>query len=91
MIFILHCRVKPGQARRLPEFRDKHMAHVQVSGIKLLSAGPTLSDDGSEIIGGLYVLEAQDRQEVESFYGSDPYVLEGLWERTLLEVWDKRV
>ncbi len=91
MIFILHCRVKPQQSVRLPQFREQHRAHVQSSGIKLLGAGPTLSDDGQEIIGGLYIFEAENRAAAEVLYDTDPYVREGLWEKTLLEVYDKRI
>jgi uncharacterized protein YciI len=91
MIFILHCRVKPGQAARLPEFRAQHFAHAQSSGLKLVGAGPTLSDDGGEIIGGLYIIEAESRAAVDAYYDSDPYCTEGIWEKTLLERFDKRV
>lgn len=91
MIFILHCRMKPHQAARLPEYRPRHFAHVQSSGLKLIGAGPTLSDDGSEIIGGLYIIEAESRAAVEAMYQTDPYRTEGLWEMTLLERYDKRV
>jgi len=90
MIFMLHCRVKPGQAARLPEFRAQHFAHVQSSPIKLLGAGPTRDDNG-EIIGGLYIFDAPNRAVAESLYDNDPYVREGLWTKTALEIYDKRV
>jgi uncharacterized protein YciI len=91
MIFVLHCRMEQGQAPRLPEFRPQHLAYVQSSGIKILGAGPTLSEDGTEIIGGVYIFDVADRAAALAFYNGDPYVREGLWKSTLLERFDKRV
>jgi uncharacterized protein YciI len=91
MLFILHCVVQPGQAERLAQFRDQHRAHAQAGLVKIVSAGPTLSDDGERLIGGLYVFEAESREEVEAFYDRDPYVQNGIWKQSLLERWDKRV
>jgi len=91
MLFILHCTVLPGQAARLPEFRDQHRAHAMAGPVKIVGAGPTLSDDGEQIIGGLYVLEAASRAEVDTFYEGDPYVRNGIWKKTVIERYDKRV
>jgi uncharacterized protein len=91
MLFILHCTVLPGQAERLPQFREQHRAHAMAGPVKIVSAGPTLSDDGEQLIGGLYVFEAASREEVETFYQRDPYVQNGVWRKTVLERWDKRV
>lgn len=90
MIFMLHCRLMPGQAARLTEFRAQHQAHVQASPIKLLTAGPT-RDDSGEIIGGLYVFEADSRAVADALHDDDPYVRNGLWRKTVLEIYDKRI
>ena len=90
MIFMLHCRLLPGQAARLAEFRAEHQAHVQSSSIKLLTAGPT-RDERGEIIGGLYVFEADNRAVADALYDNDPYVRNGLWRKTVLEIYDKRI
>ena len=91
MIFVLHCRVNPGQAQRLPQYREQHRAHTAASPIKVLAAGPTLPDEGGESIGGVYIFEAADRTVAEAFYADDPYVREGIWQRTVLERLDKRI
>ncbi len=91
MLFILHCTVQPGQAERLPQFREQHRAHAMAGPVKIVGAGPTLSDDGEQLIGGLYVLDAASREEVEAFYQRDPYVQNGIWKKTVLERHDKRV
>lgn len=90
MIFMLHCRLLPGQAARLSEFRAAHQSHVQSSPIKLLTAGPT-RDESGEIIGGLYVFEADSRAVADALYDDDPYVMNGLWRKTVLEIYDKRI
>jgi uncharacterized protein YciI len=91
MIFVLHCRVLPGQVPRLPQFRAQHGAHAASSPIKILAAGPTLPDEGGDPIGGVYVFEAESPAVAEAFYAGDPYVREGIWTRTLLERFDRRV
>lgn len=50
-----------------------------------------MPDEGGEPIGGVYIFEATDRAVAETFYASDPYVREGIWQRTLLERLDKRI
>jgi len=91
MIFVLHCKVEPGQSGRLPEFREAHRAHAMSGLVRILGAGPTLSDDGGQIIGGVYIIDADGRAQAQAFYDGDPYVKEGIWRMTLLERYDKRV
>lgn len=91
MIFMLHCRVDPSQAHRLTEFREEHVAHAKAAAVKILGAGPTMSDDATQIIGGLFVIEAQNREQAQAFYDTDPYVREKIWKSTLFERYDKRV
>jgi uncharacterized protein YciI len=91
MLFILHCKLRRDQASRLEQFRPQHFSHAKSGLVKIVNAGPTLTDDGREIIGGVYIFEAEDRATAERYYSSDPYAREGIWEKTLLEVFDKRV
>lgn len=91
MIFVLHCRLNPGQAERLPLFRAEHRSYVPKTPVKILAVGPTLPDGEGPPIGGLYILEAESREAVEAFYAGEPYAREGIWTRTLLERIDIRL
>lgn len=91
MIFMLHCRIDPAQTHRLATLRDEHRAHAMRGPVRILGAGPTTSDDATQAIGGLYIIEAESREQAQAFYETDPYVREGIWKQTVFERYDRRV
>ena len=48
-------------------------------GAKIVISGPLVSDDGEKMIGGLFLVEAPDRDEVEAFNRADPFTAAGIW------------
>ena len=43
-------------------------------------SGPLVADDGTSMIGSLFVVEAADRAAVEKFNHTDPFHAAGIWE-----------
>jgi uncharacterized protein YciI len=62
------------------ETRPRHLDYVDGAGMKILIAGPMLSDSGDPI-GSLFLLEADDAEAVRRFSAGDPYTQAGLFER----------
>jgi len=73
-LFVLHCLDAPGKFDTRMSVRESHLSYVRDCGIKVLLAGPMLSDDGQKLVGSLFVIDVPDRAAAEAFSASDPYV-----------------
>lgn len=79
MLYVLLCEDKAGAADLRLATRNDHLAWAQTqSGIRL--AGPLLSDDGEQMRGSLFIIEADGRAGAEAFSAADPYTRAGLWQ-----------
>lgn len=84
MKFVLICEDKPDSLDVRLATREAHLAYLQSAKVTLQLCGPMLTDDGSSMIGSMFVIEAQDRQAVQDFADADPYQQAGLFARTTL-------
>ncbi len=80
MIYVIHCLDKPGHLAKRMEIIDEHRAYLATKPVDILSSGPLLSEDGSEMIGSLFIVNAANRAEVEAFSAGDPFAKAGLFE-----------
>jgi len=78
--FMIQCFDKPNSLELRMKTRERHLAHVEASGMKILIAGPMLSDAGQPI-GSLFLVEADDVTTARRFVEADPYQLAGLFAR----------
>ena len=89
MLVALHCTDKPGHLDVRKANRDAHLAHIKDSGIVAM-AGPLL-DDAGDMAGSLIVLDVDDFAAAQAWADADPYKAAGLFESTILKVWNKVV
>jgi len=84
MLFVIHALDKPGALdARLANY-DAHKAFLSDTAalnVKIVMSGPLVADDGSTMIGSLFVVEAADRATVERFNAADPFHSAGIWDR----------
>ncbi|MGN6095149.1 MAG: YciI family protein [Bosea sp. (in: a-proteobacteria)] len=84
MLFAIHALDKPGGlSARLTNY-DAHkvfLADTSALYVKIVMSGPLVGDDGTTMIGSLFVVEAEDRATVERFNAADPFHRAGIWER----------
>jgi uncharacterized protein YciI len=90
VLYMIYCRDGIGQEQRRLDNHADHRAYLAEAGAGLLVAGPLLSDDGSHMIGSLFLLEAASRQEAERFNAGDPFCVRGIWESVTIHRFDKR-
>jgi hypothetical protein len=87
MLFAIHAVDKPGALEtRLAKY-DAHKAFLSDTsafGLRIVMSGPLTADDGSTMIGSLFLVEAPDRAAVERFNGADPFHHAGIWERVTI-------
>jgi uncharacterized protein YciI len=87
MLFVIHALDKPGALDvRLARY-DAHKAFLadpSPYGIRIVMSGPLTADDGTTMIGSLFLVEAADRAAVERFNRADPFHESGIWERVTI-------
>jgi len=77
-LFILACFDKPHSLDLRMATREAHLAYARDRAAMIKVAGPML-DDGEAMAGSLFILEAEDRAQVEAFNAADPYQQAGLF------------
>jgi uncharacterized protein YciI len=56
-----------------------------------IQSGPLLADDGTTMIGSLFIVDADDRDAVERFHATDPFFRAGVWGHVEIHPFLKRV
>ncbi|MGC3983631.1 MAG: YciI family protein [Pseudorhodoferax sp.] len=83
---------KPGAEALRAELKPAHLDYLNAHEDALLAGGAVLDEEG-RAIGGLLVVDAQDRAAAERFIGGDPFRQGGLfasvrvlpWRQTFLD------
>ena len=87
MLFAIHALDRKGALdTRLANY-DAHkafLADTSAFGVKIVMSGPLVSDDGTTMIGSLFLVEAPERAAVEGFNAADPFFKAGIWERVTI-------
>lgn len=84
MLFAIHALDKPGAPdARLANYEahKAFLADTSALNVRIVMSGPLVADDGTAMIGSLFVVEAADRATVERFNAADPFWQAGIWER----------
>ena len=61
-------------------YYDEHRTYLASAPLKIQIAGPLLDDAGTDPIGSLLVIEADDAEAARSFASGDPFAVNGAWE-----------
>jgi len=93
MHFVVHALDKKDiLPTRAKHYRD-HRIHLDRSedyGVDVVTAGTLVADDGQTPVGSIFVIDAADRAAVDAFTRSDPYHLNGVWERVEIHGYNKK-
>ena len=88
MLFSAFTLDSPDAADRRKAVHGEHVAHLKKAndfGVTIL-----MSDDGTNAIGSLMVLEAPDRASVEKFNRADPFHRDGVWGKVEIRRFDRK-
>jgi len=91
MLFVIFCIDRAGAEDRRKQMIQAHVDYLATKPIKVVMSGPLTSDDGAKAIGSLFLVDAANRAEVESFQRSDPFYNAGIWETVEVRAFNKRV
>jgi len=70
--------------------RQAHRDHLAAHAALILASGAILEDDGVSIVGGMTLLDTDDRATARQFADDDPYAQAGLHKHTMVVRWRRR-
>lgn len=89
MPYIIETWDKPDHMPVRMEHRPAHLDFLARNAGLLLSCGAKLHDHGTDMGGGLYVVDLETREDAQKFIESDPFYRAGLFERVAITRWRK--
>ena len=93
MLFVVHALDKKDiLPTRAKHYRD-HRIHLDESAkhhVDVVTAGTLVADDGETPVGSVFVIDAKDRAAVDAFTRSDPYHVNGVWDRVVTHRYNKK-
>ncbi|MDC6657734.1 YciI family protein, partial [Leclercia adecarboxylata] len=89
MPYLIETFDKPGHQQLSRDTRDEHLRFLEANKASLLAGGAQLADNGSDLGGGLYVVDLETRDEAERFIAGDPFSGVELFERVTITRWRK--
>jgi len=93
MLFVVHALDKkdilPTRAKHYRAHRI-HLDRAEDHAVDVITAGTLVDDDGETPVGSIFVIDAANRAAVDAFTRSDPYHLNGVWERVSIHGYNKK-
>jgi len=90
MPLLIYALDRPDMDDAREAVRDAHRRHLSAAGNQVLSAGALLDDDRKTVIGGVTLLDTEDRSAAERFAADDPYAIAGIRTETRVIPWRRR-
>lgn len=79
MLWIISCTDKPNTAAVRASVLQPHRDYLQSQKGILVLSGATQTDDGTEAIGSLFVVNVSSRAEARAFSDGDPFTQKGVF------------
>lgn len=86
MLFAIIATDKPGHLPIRTQHRPAHLEFLKSLGDAVRAAGPFLDDTG-EMMGGMVIVDAPDRNAVQRIVDADPFTHVGLFEHVDIRAW----
>ncbi len=84
MQFLVKAYDGPNMLDKRMAVRPRHLEGMAKLGRQVVCAGGLLDDDG-KMKGSALVIEVENRAALDDYLNSEPYVLEGVWQKIEVE------
>ena len=84
MQFLVKAYDGEGMLEKRMEVRPRHLEGMKALGKQIICAGGLLDDEG-KMKGSALVMEFPDRVALDEYLKSEPYVVEGVWQKVEVE------
>ena len=91
MLFVIFCVDKPGHEQVRLDHYEAHKACLATAPYRTVMSGPLVTDDDKIMNGSFFLVESDNRKEVEQFVENDPFNRAGIWESKSIRAFRKRV
>jgi uncharacterized protein YciI len=88
-LYVVRFADRPGQLATRKQFLAAHIEWLDKHKDTILVAGSLRPEPGQDSVGGLWVVEAQDKQAIEALFSSDPFWVQGLRQSYEILHWSK--
>ena len=89
MLYVVRFTDRPDRHHTRAHFRADHISWLDVHKDTILVAGSLRLEDGQDAVGGLWVVEAANKQTIEELLQSDPFWVHGLRQSYEILCWSK--
>jgi uncharacterized protein len=91
MLYVIFGKDYKNSTARLDNY-DAHKAYLSKSPVKIVFSGPLVDDkDREKMIGSMFLIDAENIEQVQSFNQNDPFYKAGVWESVYVEAFHKRL
>ena len=80
MQFLVRAYDGEGMLEKRMEIRPRHLEGMAKLGKHIVCAGGLLDDEG-KIKGSALVMEFEDREDLQAYLDTEPYIAEHIWEK----------
>ncbi len=93
MLYVVHALDKKDILPTRAKHYREHRIHLDKAGdyaVDVVTAGTLVADDGETPVGSIFVIDAENRAAVDGFAKSDPYHVNGVWDRVAIHGYNKK-
>jgi uncharacterized protein YciI len=87
VLFVVHALDKKDILRTRAKHYRAHCIHLDQAeehSVDVVTADTLVADDGETPVGSIIIVNAADRATVDAFTRSDPYYVNGVWQRVAI-------
>ena len=85
MQFLVKAYDGEGMLEKRMEVRPRHLDGMKKLGAQIICAGGLLDDEG-KMKGSALVMEFENRDALDQYLSSEPYITEGVWQKIEVEI-----
>lgn len=84
MQFVIKAYDGENMLEKRMEVRPRHLENMSKVNGKIICAGGLLTEEG-KMKGSILILEFEDKKLLDEYLASEPYIIEGVWEKVEVE------
>ncbi|MNE80796.1 YciI-like protein [compost metagenome] len=89
MPYVIKFHDDPDVTERKKDLRAVHLEYVNKNAPRIIASGGLFPDDDDFPVGGLIILDTEERQEAVDYIENDPFYLNGIFTNYTIDKWRK--
>lgn len=89
MPYVIKFHDDPDVTERKKDLRAVHLEYVNKNAARIIASGGLFPDDDDFPVGGLIILDTEERQAAVDYIENDPFYLNGIFTNYTIDKWRK--